>query len=57
MEDEEEEVGGGGAGSLDALLFVFDGDPEALLQQRQLTDEICDGVGERLLHTDTHKVC
>ena len=57
MEDEEEEVGGGGAGSLDALLFVLDGDPEALLQQRQLTDEICDGVGERLLHTDTHKVC
>ena len=50
---EEEKVGG--VGSLDALLFVLDGDPEALLQQRQLTDQICDGVGERLLHT--HTVC
>lgn len=43
-------VGGGGA-SLDAFLFVFDGHSEALLQQRQLADQIRDGVGERFLST------
>lgn len=41
------------------LLLVFDGHPEPLFQQGELTDEICDGVGEGLLqaivHTGLHK--
>lgn len=34
---------------LDSFLFVFDGNPESLLQEGQLTDQIRDGIGEGLL--------
>lgn len=38
-----------GLKSLNAFLFVFDGDPEAFLQQRQLTNQVSDGVCEGFL--------
>lgn len=40
-----------GGASLDPFLFVLDGDSEAFLQQRELADEISDGVRKRFLST------
>lgn len=43
----------GGGASLDPFLFVLDGDSEAFLQQRELADEVSDGVRERFLSKKT----
>lgn len=34
---------------LNSFLLVLDGHPESLLQEGELTDEVCDGIGESLL--------
>ena len=31
---------------LNSFLLVFDGQPDALFQQGELTEEVCDGMGE-----------
>lgn len=51
----EEVTSSEGEVSLDPFLFVLDGDSEAFLQQRELADEVSDGVRKRFLST-THTI-
>ena len=52
-QDKEDVTSSGGGASFDPFLLVLDGDSEAFLQQRELADEVSDGVCERFLSKNT----